>query len=459
MQVAVREVAGLRPPASRVDRLTRAALRPVAAASVAVYRILFGVLCAFSAARFLQKGWVDSLYLAPEYHLTYPWFTWVQPLPAPVMYAAVAAMIPLGLAIAVGFRTRMAAAAALLLFAYCELIDAALYLNHYWYVTLALGLLAVLPTGGMWSLDARAGRVRTPGWVPAGVVWVLRAQLAVVYVMAGLAKLNDDWLVRGEPMGAWLAARTDVPLVGPLFAEPWVGQVASWMGAVFDLTIVGWLLWRRSRLVAYAVLVIFHVLTWRLFAIGVFPWVMIAGTLVFFPPDWPLALVRRVRRQPGLESEPAPPARAGSGGRWAVAALAAWALVQVAIPLRHLVYAGDVRWTEEGYYGSFRVMLTDKTGSLEFRVADPATGETWTVGPGAVLTSWQADQAVARADLTLATAHLVAEHFAERGIEGVEVRADSFVSLNGRPPQRMIDPDVDLAALSRRARASEYVLP
>jgi vitamin K-dependent gamma-carboxylase len=105
------------------------------------------------------------------------------------------------------------------------------------------------------------------------------------------------------------------------------------------------------------------------------------------------------------------------------------------------------------------VMLTDKTGSLEFRVADPATGETWTVGPGAVLTSWQADQAVARADLTLATAHLVAEHFAERGIEGVEVRAESFVSLNGRPPQRMIDPNVDLAALSRRARASEYVLP
>ena len=80
---------------------------------------------------------MESLYLAPEYHLTYRWFTWVRPLPAPLMYAAVAALIPLGLAIAVGYRTRLAAAAYLVVFVYCELIDAGLYLNHYWYVTLA----------------------------------------------------------------------------------------------------------------------------------------------------------------------------------------------------------------------------------------------------------------------------------------------------------------------------------
>jgi vitamin K-dependent gamma-carboxylase len=81
------------------------------------------------------------------------------------------------------------------------------------------------------------------------------------------------------------------------------------------------------------------------------------------------------------------------------------------------------------------------------------------VEPSAVLTSWQANQAAARADLTLAAAHLVAEHLARRGIDDVEVRADSFVSFNGRRRQRMIDPDVDLAALGRRARATQYVLP
>ncbi len=49
-----------------------------------------GCSCAFSAARFLRKGWVEALYLAPEHHLTYAWFPWVRPLPPPLMYAAVA---------------------------------------------------------------------------------------------------------------------------------------------------------------------------------------------------------------------------------------------------------------------------------------------------------------------------------------------------------------------------------
>ena len=140
-------------------------------------------------------------------------------------------------------------------------------------------------------------------------------------------------------------------------------------------------------------------------------------------------------------------------------AAAVWAVLQVAIPLRHLAYAGDVRWTEEGYYGSFRVMLTEKAGLLRFTVTDPATAETWTVEPTSVLTDWQARQAAIRPELAVAAAHLVADDFAGRGHDDVIVQADSWVSFNGRQRQRMIDPEVDLASLSRRARASTYVLP
>jgi vitamin K-dependent gamma-carboxylase len=415
----------------------------VEAGSVVAFRVAMGVLVAFSAGRFLAKGWVESLYLAPAHHLTYPWFPWVRPLPAPLMYAVVAAMIPLGLAIALGWRTRAVAAATLVAFTYCELIDAALYLNHYWFVTLVLTLLTVVPTSAP--------------MVPRLVVWVLRFQVGLVYVMAGIAKLNRDWLVHGEPMGMWLAGRTGTPGVGWLFDEPWAGRVASWMGAAFDLTIVGWLLWRRTRLAAWVAIVAFHVLTWRLFAIGVFPWVMIAATTIFFEPSWPRRLSARF--QPSARARPSAGRPAGGPralGWVAIAVL--WALIQIAVPLRHLAYAGDVRWTEEGYYGSFRVMLTEKAGFLEFDVTDPATGERWSVAPTSVLTDWQARQAAVRPDLALAAAHLVAEDFSRLGHPGVEVRADSWVSFNGRRRQRMIDPSADLAALDRRARAGDYVL-
>ena len=71
-------------------------MRPVSSASSAVHRILFGLLAAFGAARFLANGWVEALYLAPDHHLTYAWFPWVRPLPGPLMYAVVASMVRVG---------------------------------------------------------------------------------------------------------------------------------------------------------------------------------------------------------------------------------------------------------------------------------------------------------------------------------------------------------------------------
>ena len=43
----------------------------------------------------------------------------------------------------------------------------------------------------------------------------------------------------------------------------------------------------RVRLPAYAAAVVFHVATWLLFNIGMFPWIMVVSALVFFTPDWP----------------------------------------------------------------------------------------------------------------------------------------------------------------------------
>ena len=449
------------PPGPRpIAAVATAARRAVSADSVAVFRIAFGALAAFAAVRFLANGWVTELYLAPRAHLTYPGFGWVQPLPAPWLHLVVATVGAAGVAIALGWRYRLACWSFLCGFAYLEAVDATLYLNHYWFVSLCGLLLAILPAHHHWSLDARAGRVRRSARVPAGVVWALRAQVAVVYVFAGLAKLNADWLGSALPLQIWLADRTDIWLIGPLLDEPWLAFAASWAAAAFDCTIVGWLLWRRSRPWAYAILVIFHVATWMLFAIGVFPWVMIAAALVLFDPDWPRRLAARARLpvQPdfgrALRSADACPRLGGA----ALVVLAALAVVQLALPLRHLAYPGDVRWTEEGYWGAWRVMLTDKAAHLEFEVTDPTTGHRWVVGPDIVLEDWQIERAGGHPDLIVATAHLIADQYRRSGVKDVEVRADAWVSMNGRPAQRIIDPTVDLAAQSRTLALAPWIL-
>ncbi len=423
---------------------------------------MFGLAATYGSLRFLAKGWVDALYLAPANHLTYAGFEWVRPLPAPWMHAHMGLLALLGLCIAAGYRYRPATVAFVVGFAYVELIDAALYLNHYWYVTLAAAALAVLPLHRHCSLDARAGRVAASATVPAIALWTLRGQIAVVYLFAGIAKLNGDWLFEALPLRLWLADNADLALIGPLLAMPWVAYAASWAGALFDCTIVAWLAWRRSRPLAYVAVIGFHVLTGMLFQIGIFPVVMIGATLVFFPPDWPRRLLWRRRAGAGSPAgtAPATPSRTADGRKWrlALGALAIVALVQVAIPLRHVAYPGNVRWTEEGYYLSWRVMITEKAGHVDYRVRD-ATGAEWQVGPELVLTDWQAGQATIRPDLIVATAHLIADHYRATGRGEVEVRADAFASFNGRPHQRMVDPTVDLAAQRRDLTPKSFILP
>lgn len=443
-----------------IERCRGAARRPVASASTTAFRVAFGLLIVGSTIRFVSRGWVEEFYLAPANHLTYADAAWVRPLPPVAMYAHMAVLVVLGVSIAVGYRTRLAAGLFAIGFAYVELLDAALYLNHYWFVTLAAVTLAIAPSA--------SGRT-----VPAVTVWALRAQLAAVYVFAGIAKLNPDWLLRGEPMGIWLAARTDRPLVGPLLDEQLVAHLFSWAGAVFDLTIVGWLLWRRSRPFAYAAVVCFHATTAMLFQIGVFPWVMIALTPIFFDPEWPLVLRRRLfgRSADGGETDgggtdgggtdggtDAPTHHRRRIGRTTSLALGALVIVNIVLPLRHYAADGNVRFNDDGYYLSWRVMLTERAGFLEFDVRDRSTGSSWTVRPELVLASWQAAQATRRPDLALTTAHLIDDYYEQRG-QDVAVFANSWVSFNGHPRQRWIDPTVDLASLPRTAPGAGYVLP
>ena len=482
-------------PAARplIGRLAVAAARPVPADSAAVFRIAYGLLVAFGSVRFLARGWVDALYLEPAHHLTYPGFEWVRPLAAPWMHFHMAALAVLGLCIAVGYRHRLAAALFVVGFTYTELIEASLYLNHYWFVTLAGVLVWLLPVGHRWSLDAAQGRVTASPVVPAGTVWALRAQVAVVYGFAGLAKLNPDWLFEAQPLRIWLADRTHLPLIGPLLDEPAVAYLASWWGAFFDCTVVGWLLWRRSRPWAFAVLAAFHLATAALFQIGIFPWVMILAALVFFPPDWPRRLTNTAQAFATGASGVSSPAQAGrsqaSGrglvgsaeaagggdlaggadpvggggpvpavGRVRLALLGCLAVVQLVLPLRHYAADGNVRWTEEGYYLAWRVMLTEKAGHLEYAVTDPSTGEAWTADPGLVLTDWQTAHAATRPGLIHATAHLIADHYRRQGVADPEVRADAWVTMNGRPARRLIDPSADLAAHARTDPPPGWIL-
>lgn len=430
--------------------------RRVDGASVAAFRVAFGLLGLLAVVRFFAHGWIGPLYVEPDHYFAYPGLVWLEPWPGWGMHAHFAALGLLGLGIAAGYRTRWCAALFLVGFSYVELLDRTTYLNHYYLMSLAALLLALLP----------AHRASVPLWA----VWTLRAQVGIVYVFAGVAKLNPDWLFHALPMRIWLYQNGDLPAVGALLQETWVAYAMSWGGAVFDLAIVPALLWQRTRFPAYCTLVAFHLATWGLFPqLGIFPWLMIGLTLIFFNPDWPRRLLRWIPHVGANNYSPLPPAvmppqkaRAvllSWQTRAIVVGLALFAAAQLALPLRHYAYPGNVRWTEEGYLFAWRVMLTEKVGFVQYRVHDPDTGHSWRVEPGAYLTPLQTERMAFQPDLIRQTAHIIADDFAERGHANVVVKADAFVAFNGRPNTRLIDPGVDLASVKPGLAPKGWVLP
>jgi hypothetical protein len=131
--------------------------------------------------------------------------------------------------------------------------------------------------------------------------------------------------------------------------------------------------------------------------------------------------------------------------RATMAALCCHFALQIFLPLRHHLYPGDVCWTEEGFRFSWNVMLTEKTGRVTFHVSDQASGRQWLVYPGDYLTAQQESMMATQPDMILALAHHIARDYPARGVAHPEVRAEAYASLNGRPSQLLVDPEVDLA--------------
>ena len=455
-------------PRRAIDGLAAHAARPVDGASAVVFRIAFGAIGLAAVFRFFAHGWIDQLYIAPAHHFKYAGFEWVAAWPAPWMHLHFAVLAVLAVAVILGIRSRAAVLLFTVGFTYVELIDKTTYLNHYYWLSLAGLLLAALPVHRAWTLDARRDPRPDDGAIPVGAIWLLRAQIAALYLFAGIAKLNPDWLLHAQPLAIWLPHHADAPIVGPLMTQPWLPYAMSWTGAAFDCTIALWLLIPRTRAGAWIVLAAFHLITGLLFPIGVFPALMAAAALIFFNPDWPRRALDRIRRtrkpEPLLQrsvkmlhySSDRPPKWPA---RIAVLAVAAVALVQIAVPLRHYLYPGNVRWNEEAYRFSWRVLLTEKTGHLEYRVADPATGLNLRVDPADHFTPLQVERMAHQPDMIQQGAKIIADHYRALGHPDPQVRADAHVAWNGRPAARLIDPEVDLAAQHATILPKSWLLP
>ena len=416
-----------------------------------------------SMMRFAANGWIEKLYIEPTFFFSYYGFEWVQPL-GEWTYLIFIICGASAIFVSLGYHYRIAIITFFLSFTYIELMDKTTYLNHYYFISILSFLMIFLPAHAYFSVDARRNESLRSGHVPSWTIDSIKLLLCIVYFYAGLAKLNSDWLFRAMPLEIWLPSKYSLPVLGDLFQQSWTHYAFSWAGAIYDLTIPFLLLMKRTRLFAFTLVVIFHVLTRVLFPIGMFPYIMIVSALIFFDAKLHNTIVQKMASWFRIQKSLFDNSEAYSFSRnWikksTLAFLACFFLLQLFIPFRYLLYPGELFWTEQGYRFSWRVMLMEKTGYTNFKIVNPENDQRFYVDNSEFLTLFQEKQMSTQPDFILEYAHHLEKHYQKEGIKDPEVYVESYVALNGRGSQPYVRSDVDLTNIEQSFKHRTWLYP
>ncbi|MGV7221094.1 MAG: HTTM domain-containing protein [Nitrospinales bacterium] len=449
-----------------INSISSNLVRPVDSSTLGAFRIIFGCLMVWSTLKYFNMGWIQTDLIAPKIHFPYELFPWVTPWPGDGMYYHFAFMALSALFIAIGLFFRISAILFFFTYTHFFLIDKTYFNNHYYFICL-LGFIFCFTNAHHWmSLDnlwqKKQKSAPTIKTVPYWNVLLIKAQIFIVYFFGGIAKLNLDWL-KGEPMRHWLektAIKDSIPeLISNFLKSEFAAYFFSYGGLIFDLAIGFLLINKKTRLLAIFFLLIFNITNSFLFSIGVFPFLMIGATIIFFEPETPRKLFLKLfsRSYTNTIYESQKPRFQKS----AMIFVSIFLAIQVLVPFRHFLYEGYAGWTEEGRLFAWRMKLSSKSKChLKIQVTRPDTGQTWPIVLKEHVTFRQYARMCRSPQMVYQFANILGAKLIKEGIENPVINANTSISFNFRPPQPIIDPATNLMAVDNSIfQHAHWILP
>lgn len=434
--------------------------QPVNISSLVFFRIVFGMLgFADVLNSYIYYHWIVDAYNPEKFQFRYYGFEWVHPLPEPFMSILFLSICGLAILVTLGKWYRISSLLFALGFTYTFLLEKSHYLNHGYLFCWISFVMVFLPAHRQFSADVLRRPELKSDTTPYWCLFLLQFLMGVAYFYGGIAKLNADWL-HAIPLRQWLEQRSGAPGIGPLLKQEWMPYFMAYGGLLLDLTVVFFLIIRKTRPWAFAAVLFFHLMNHLVFNIGIFPFLSVALTALYFPPGFPMHLYEKLKerlpflkrvkmwweeRTAGEGSQKAPLWQGAA--RWRTPILTGLLiamLFHLLAPLRHHLFPGDVAWTEEGHRYSWRMMLRSKQGYGTFIIRDKDTGAEEKVDPVDWLDKKQYRKLYTHPDMILQFAHHLRDTYRQQG-KAVEVFADIRMQLNFREYHTFIDPATDLA--------------
>jgi vitamin K-dependent gamma-carboxylase len=260
-------------------------LQPVDALPLGIFRFLFGLLLCIEFL-VLSRETFPHYYIEPVFHFTYPLFDLLglKPLSKPFLWVIFYALQISTVGIMLGLLTRICFIVFTSAFGYFFFMESAPYTNHYYLIFLLSFLMCFGHSGSIFSLDSLINKKARRDQVGYWELFLLRFQICVVFVFAGLAKVNSDWLIHATPL--YLNLVKHLSFLGYPLQEKWIAIVLSWGGMLSDLGLAILLFINRWHKLTFVWLCLFNGTNIVLFGLGIqtFPYLMVSTYILFVPP-------------------------------------------------------------------------------------------------------------------------------------------------------------------------------
>ncbi|MGB1268729.1 MAG: HTTM domain-containing protein [Flavobacteriaceae bacterium] len=433
--------------------MTKFLFKQIDNSSLIIFRIIFGLLIFLESVGAIFTGWVKRTLINPEFTFTVIGFDWLQPLPGNGMYYYYTIMGLLGLMVMIGYKYRFSIISFTLLWTATYLIQKASYNNHYYLLILISGFMCVLPANKYLSVDSKLhpniSSIKMPNWAR----FIFIAQMAIVYTYGAIAKLYPDWLDT-TVIKLFMQSKKHYYIVGNLLQEKWIHYFLTYGGIFFDGLIIPLLLIKKTRKIAFIAAIFFHLFNAIVFQVGIFPFLSLAFCLFFFDPKTIHHLF--LKRKPFYNSKEVITPK---NTILITTLIAVYFCIQLILPVRHWLIKGDVLRTEEGHRLSWRMMLRTKSGTINFKVVDKASGKATIINHHKMLSLKQSQILATKPDVIWQFIQHLKNNYENEG-KHVEIYAvNNRVSINGKPYRSFINPNIDLTTVDWQTfNHSEWIL-
>ena len=402
---------------------------------ITVWRILFGLVLVFECFGSNLVGWTHEVFVSPPlFTFNFIGLEWLQPLTGSGMYIYFIIMGLMGVAITVGWRYRLFMPLFTIGWAGLYFMHKTSYNNHHYLMLLLCLIMCITPAHVNLSVDAKQGRTKRRSTLPAIFKWQFLVLFLIVYTYASVAKWYPDWM-DGTVSKLMFSTKTDMPVIGSMYKWEYTSLIVAWGGILYDLLVIPALLWKPSRKIAFIISIVFHIFNSITFQIGTFPYMMIGASVLFFPPE----TIRKVFRVRAKEDEVPFPTISATWQKRGTLIFVVFMFLQTVLPLRHFAIPGNVFYTEEGHRLSWRMMLRIKYGTIGFQIKKDGNVIEHDVKKD--MTPFQFQHMATHPD----NIWQYCQHL--KGIYGddIEIYVNSWVSVNNRKHQQLIDPKYNMA--------------